>query len=75
VILPGVHIGEGSVIKAGSVIARNVPARVFWGDPGGRPLARITVPLGRDSSYEDFVKGLRPMGMSDRASTDGTDGS
>src|SRR5438094_4150536 len=31
VILPGVRIGEGAVIKAGTVVSRNVPPHVFWG--------------------------------------------
>ena len=61
VILPGVHIGETSVIKAGSVVSRNVPPRVFWGSPEGRPLAAISVPLTPDTSYEEFVKGLKPL--------------
>lgn len=61
VVLPGIRIGEGSVIKAGSVVARNVPPRVFWGEAAGGPLARITVPLGADHPYEDFVRGLRPI--------------
>ena len=61
VILPGVNIGEGAVIKAGSVITRNVPARVFWGAPEGRPLAAVTIPLTPDNSYDEFVQGLRPL--------------
>lgn len=61
VILPGVHIGKGAVIKAGSVLARNVPAHTFWGDHGGGPLAEVTVPLTPDHEYEEFVKGLRPL--------------
>jgi acetyltransferase-like isoleucine patch superfamily enzyme len=61
VIMPGVRIGEGAVIKAGSIVTRNVPPRVFWGDDGGGPLAAITVPLTPESSYEEFVKGLRPL--------------
>ena len=61
VILPGVHIGEAAVIKAGSVVSRNVPPRVFWGGPEGRPLAAITVPLTPDSSYEQFIQGLKPL--------------
>lgn len=60
-VLPGVRIGAGAVIRAGSVVTRNVPPHVFWGDPLGGPLARITVPLGPDSPYEDFVRGLRPI--------------
>ena len=30
VILPGVHIGEGAMIAAGSVVTRNVPAWTLW---------------------------------------------
>lgn len=61
VVLPGIRIGDGAVIRAGSVVTRNVPPRVFWGDPMGGPIARITVPLGPDSPYDDFVRGLRPI--------------
>jgi hypothetical protein len=61
VILPGVRIGQGAVIKAGSVLARNVPARTFWGDHGGGPLAEVTVPLTPDNNYDEFIKGLRPI--------------
>lgn len=64
VVLPGVRIGAGAVIKAGTVVTRNVPPNTFFGDSPGRPLARITVPLGANSPYEDFVRGLRPMGCS-----------
>lgn len=31
VILPNVRIGEGAVIKAGTVVSRNVPPHTFWG--------------------------------------------
>ena len=62
VLLPGVHIGDGAVIKAGTVVSRHVPPNILFGDSPGRPLARITVPLGPDSPYEDFVRGLRPIG-------------
>jgi acetyltransferase-like isoleucine patch superfamily enzyme len=61
VILPGVHIGEGAVVKAGSVLSNNVPPGVFWGQPPGRALGLATVPLTANGSYDDFIKGLRPL--------------
>lgn len=61
VVLPGVRIGDDSVIRAGSVISRSIPPKMFWGGDIAMPLARITVPLGADSPYEDFVRGLKPI--------------
>ena len=66
VLLPGVRIGEGAVIKAGSVVTRAVPAGVFWGPPPTGPLAKATVPLTPEHSYDEFVEGLKPI----RAMTD-----
>ena len=60
-ILPGVKIGEGAVIKGGAVITRDVPPFTFWGPPAAGPLARVTVPLTPDYSYEEFVQGLKPF--------------
>ena len=61
VILPNVRIGEGSVIKAGTVVSRNVPSYTFWGVPPAEALGHVTVPLTKDHSYEKFMKGLRPI--------------
>jgi carbonic anhydrase/acetyltransferase-like protein (isoleucine patch superfamily) len=61
VILPGVQIGKGAVVKAGSVLTRNVPPYTFWGEHSGGPLAQVTVPLTPDHEYEEFLKGLRPI--------------
>jgi carbonic anhydrase/acetyltransferase-like protein (isoleucine patch superfamily) len=61
VILPGVRIGKGAVIKAGSVLTRNVPPHTFWGESEGGPLAEVTVPLTPEHEYDEFVKGLRPF--------------
>jgi acetyltransferase-like isoleucine patch superfamily enzyme len=61
VILPNVRIGQGSVIKAGTTVAGNVPSGVFWGAPDAAPLAKVMVPLTREHDYKSFVMGLRPV--------------
>ena len=60
-VLPGVRIKQGAVIKGGTVVTREVPAYTFWGPPGARPLGRVTVPLTPEHDYDEFVKGLRPI--------------
>jgi acetyltransferase-like isoleucine patch superfamily enzyme len=60
VILPNVVIGEGAVIKAGTVVTRNVPRHAFWGSPPAGYLGEVTVPLTADHSYEEFLRGVRP---------------
>ncbi len=60
-VLPGVRIGQGSVIKGGTVVTRDVPPGTFWGLPSAKSLARVTVPLTPGHTYEEFVKGLRPL--------------
>lgn len=62
VILPNVHIGEGSVIKAGTVVSRNVPPHIYWGLESGGPLAQVTVPLTNEHTFNEFTHGLRPIG-------------
>jgi acetyltransferase-like isoleucine patch superfamily enzyme len=60
VILPNVRIGEGSVINAGTVITRSVPAHSFVGSPPAGVLGRVTVPLTPEHGYMAFLRGLRP---------------
>ncbi len=61
VILPNVTIGEGAVIRGGTVVSRNVPPHTFWGNENPGPLARVTTPLTHEYSYEEFVQGLKPF--------------
>lgn len=60
-ILPNVIIGDNAVIKGGTVITRNVPPNTLYGLPNPEPLAQVTVPLTSEHSYEEFIKGLRPI--------------
>jgi len=60
VILPNVRIGEGAVIRAGTVVSRNVPAHAFWGSPPAEFLGTATVALTSNHSYEEFTRGLKP---------------
>lgn len=59
VILPNVRIGEGAVIRAGTVVSRNVPAHTFWGPPPAEALGVATVPLTAQHTYEEFADGLK----------------
>lgn len=61
VILPNVRIGHGAVIRAGTVVSRNVPPGVLWGTASPGPLAFVTIPMTHGTTYEAFVGGLRPI--------------
>jgi acetyltransferase-like isoleucine patch superfamily enzyme len=61
VILPGVHVGRGAVIRAGTVVSRDVAPGLLVGNTGVQPLAEVTVPLTPKHSYAEFVAGLRPL--------------
>ena len=54
-------IGEGAVIKGGTVVTRNVPPHIFWGEPNAIALAKVTVPLTSEHSYREFIQGLKPI--------------
>jgi len=59
VILPNVQIGDGAVIRAGTVVSRNVPAHAFWGAPAADLLGIATVPLTNQHTIGEFTRGLR----------------
>jgi len=58
-ILPNVKIGEGSVIKAGTVVSKSVPPHTFFGTRSAEVLGTATVPLTPEHPYEEFARGLR----------------
>ena len=60
-ILPNVIIGDGAVIKGGTVVNRSVPSHTMWGIPPAEPLAKVQIPLTPETSYDEFLKGLRPL--------------
>lgn len=61
VILPNVRIGRGSVVPAGTVVSQPIPPMTLWASPRARPIAKVTVPLTPEHSYEEFARGLRPF--------------
>ncbi len=68
VILPGVNIGEGSVIKAGTVVSKNVPSHTYWGETSAGPLAQVTIPLTKIHTIDEFRYGLRRIDKNNGAS-------
>jgi len=61
IILQDVTIGEGSVITAGTVVSKNVPPGVLYGNPSASPLAKVTRPLIKGTSYKEFLLGLKKL--------------
>jgi acetyltransferase-like isoleucine patch superfamily enzyme len=61
VILPGVTIGKGAVVSAGSIVTTSVPPMtVVQGNPAKR-LARCGIPLGLKTSRVEFMKRLKRL--------------
>lgn len=61
IVLPNVKIGDGAVIQAGSVVSREIPTGTLWGPPRIKPLAKVTTPLTHKNSFDQFMKGIRPL--------------
>jgi len=58
-ILPGITIGEGAVVAAGSVVTASVPPRTLvQGNPAKR-FAKCGIPLERTTSRREFLKHLK----------------
>jgi len=61
IILPGVSIGRGAVVAAGSVVSGNVPEMIMVQGNPARPVARCGVPLGPHGSVSEFYRRLKPI--------------
>jgi acetyltransferase-like isoleucine patch superfamily enzyme len=59
VILPNVRIGEGAVVRAGTVVTRNVPPRTLWGSPPAESLGQVSVSLTPEHGYAEFLRGMK----------------
>jgi serine acetyltransferase len=55
------EIGEGAVLGAGSVVANSIPPFTLCGSPRAKVLATVTVPFTLETSYQEFLRGLRPL--------------
>ena len=55
------RIGAGAVIAAGCVITSDVPPSVLMSNEPPRPIAEVRTSLATSDSFDDFVRGLRPI--------------
>lgn len=61
IIMPNVKVGEGAVVTAGSVVTSSVaPMTMVQGNPA-KPVARVGVALGLETSLKRFLENLRPI--------------
>jgi heptaprenylglycerol acetyltransferase len=61
VILPGVTVGKGSVVSAGSVVTTSVPPMtVVQGNPAVR-VAKCGIPLGLHTPRLEFMRKLKKL--------------
>jgi acetyltransferase-like isoleucine patch superfamily enzyme len=61
VILPNVTIGRGSVVTAGSVVTRSVPAMTMVQGNPAKPIGHCGVALLWGTSIKEFYAKLRPL--------------
>jgi acetyltransferase-like isoleucine patch superfamily enzyme len=59
-------VGEGAVLGIASVITSDVPPFTFYSGEKAKAIAKVTVPFTTDTSYETFIRGLRPIASNPR---------
>lgn len=60
-LLPGVTIGHGAVVAAGSVVTRSVPPLTMVQGNPAVPVAQCGIPLGPKVTLKEFSRNLRPV--------------
>jgi serine acetyltransferase len=60
------NIGEGSVIAIASLVTSDIPPFTFYSSEKAKPIARVTVPFTCETSYDQFLRGLRPISRNSR---------
>ena len=60
-------IGEASVLSAGSVVSNDVPPHTLCAGSRVRAIATVTVPYTLDAKHGDFVRGLRPLRVTEKS--------
>lgn len=61
VILPGVRLGQGCVVTAGSVVTKSVPPLTMVSGNPATVVARCEIPLGLKTSGLEFARHLRKV--------------
>jgi acetyltransferase-like isoleucine patch superfamily enzyme len=61
IILPNVVIGDGAVVKAGSVVSHSIPPMTIVEGNPAVPVARCEIPLRQDVSLKEFSRSIRPL--------------
>jgi acetyltransferase-like isoleucine patch superfamily enzyme len=61
IVLPGVTIGRGAVVMAGSVVTRSIPPLTMVQGNPAVPVAKCGVPLGANTPLGEFYRALRPI--------------
>lgn len=57
-IMPGVTIGKGSLVAAGSVVSKSIPSREMWGGVPAKFICTVDDYIERNLPYNLNSKGL-----------------
>lgn len=59
-IMPGVTVGDGAMIAAGSIVTKSVPPREVWGGVPARKLCSVDEWIARNQQYNLNSKKMTP---------------